>query len=146
MWIKPRAAVGAPTLMTATTAIVPVIHRTSAIDWEGNCYYRYINGELCPIANLKLTGRLWYNIDVVDAACTLPKGFLVFLNSQSRHMMMGGFHITGSPMMCLHDMEEGPNYMTMTELYPETLLVNEVEAISGRVDRREERFFREASR
>jgi len=46
---------------------------------------------------------------------------------------MAGFHAAGSPTMRLDAVEEGPIYMTVAELYPDTVLVNEIEAMSGKV-------------
>eukprot|EP00579_Thalassiosira_antarctica_P000128 CAMPEP_0201868910 /NCGR_PEP_ID=MMETSP0902-20130614/2616_1 /ASSEMBLY_ACC=CAM_ASM_000551 /TAXON_ID=420261 /ORGANISM="Thalassiosira antarctica, Strain CCMP982" /LENGTH=249 /DNA_ID=CAMNT_0048394315 /DNA_START=23 /DNA_END=772 /DNA_ORIENTATION=+ len=129
---EPTAAGGAPTSTTAATTIFPVIRRISGIDWEGDC--RYIDADLKPVADLKLTGGLRYDVDTVDAACTLSS-FLTFPNGQARRVVMAGFQTPGSPTMRLDavDEEGGPIYMTVAEMYPDTVLVNEVEAMSGKV-------------
>mmetsp|Transcript_481 Transcript_481/g.961 ORF Transcript_481/g.961 Transcript_481/m.961 type:complete len:243 (-) Transcript_481:311-1039(-) len=127
---EPTAFGGAPTSTTAATTVFPVLRRISGIDWEGDC--RYIDADLCPVADLKLTGGLRYDLDPVNAACTMSS-FLTFPNGQARRVVMAGFQTAGSPTMRLDAVEEGPIYMTLAELYPDTVLVNEIEAMSGKV-------------
>ena len=127
---EPTASGGAPTSTTAATTVFPVLRRISGIDWEGDC--RYVDETLTPASNLKLTGGVRYDLDSVNAACTLSS-FLTFPNGQVRRVEMAGFKSAGSPTMRLDSVEEGPIYMTVAELYPDTVLVNEVEAMSGKV-------------
>lgn len=127
---EPTASGGAPTSTTSATTVFPVLRRISGIDWMGDC--RYVDADLRPVSDLKLTGGLRYDLDTVNSACTMSS-FLTFPNGQARRVEMAGFQTAGSPIMRLDSVEEGPIYMTMTELYPDTVLVNEIEAMSGKV-------------
>lgn len=127
---EPTASGGAPTSTTAATSIFPVLRRISGFDWEGDC--RYVDANLRPVADLKLTGGLRYDVDSVNAACTMSS-FLTFPNGQARRVVMAGFKLANSPTMRLESVEEGPIYMTVSEMYPDTVLVNEIEGVTGKV-------------
>jgi len=116
---------------TAATSIFPVLRRIEGIDWEGEC--RYVDADLRPASGLKLFGGVRYDLDAVDATCSLSS-FLTFPNGRTRRVAMAGRRGTSGPSLRLDPVEEGgPIYMVLTELYPDTVLLNEVEGASGRV-------------
>mmetsp|Transcript_6560 Transcript_6560/g.12410 ORF Transcript_6560/g.12410 Transcript_6560/m.12410 type:complete len:263 (+) Transcript_6560:174-962(+) len=127
---EPTASGGAPTSTTAATTVFPVLRRISGHDWVGDC--RYVDAALRPVADLRLTGGIRYDLDTVNSACTMSS-YLEFPNGQSRRVEMAGFQTANSPVTRLEAVEEGPIYMTVSELYPDTVLVNEVETMSGKV-------------
>jgi hypothetical protein len=117
--------------------IFPVLSRIHGINWEGNC--RYVNGELQPQTNLLLTGGTRYDLQLDDenndpakATCTLTS-FLTFPDGKTRQVQMVGQRgALERPSMRLDPTEEGPVYMVITEVLPDTILLNEIEKESGR--------------
>jgi hypothetical protein len=112
--------------------LFPVLRKIQGIDWEGEC--RYTGADLNP-APFLLKGGSRYDLDMeADNTCTLTS-FLTFPNGQTRRVSMSGKR--GSldrPSMRLDPVEEeGPIYMVLTELAPDTVLLNEVDKESGKI-------------
>ena len=108
----------------------PVLSRIAGIEWTGAC--RYVGADLVPASNMKLSGGVKYDID--GSTVTLSS-FLTFPNGKTREVVMRGEKDIGStsPSMILRSVEEGgPISMKVTELAPDTLLINEVEEASGK--------------
>lgn len=119
----------------------PVLHRIAGVEWNGSC--RYVNSDLQPLYNLKLVGGLRYDLD--GTICTLSS-FLTFPNGQTREVVMRGDKKMDtsnsnndsnniSPTITLESTspDGGPIYMVLTELSPDTILINEVEKGSGNI-------------
>lgn len=114
----------------STTSAFPVLRRLAGADWLGDC--RYVDAGLRPVADLVLTGGLRFDLDAASAACTFAS-FLTFPNGKTRRVEMAGFRDdAGAPTMRLDPVEEGPIHMILAELMPDTVLVNEVESMSGK--------------
>ena len=124
--------------------IFPVLSQIDGINWEGKC--RYVDGNLKP-ANFILTGGTRYDLgrrnakkkdaddkDSSDDMCTLTS-FLVFPDGRSRNVQFKGKR--GSlerPSMRLDPVGEGgPIYMVLTEMPPDTVLLNEVDKATGKI-------------
>mmetsp|Transcript_25177 Transcript_25177/g.37043 ORF Transcript_25177/g.37043 Transcript_25177/m.37043 type:complete len:174 (+) Transcript_25177:248-769(+) len=109
----------------------PVLSRIEGVNWEGECRYTDIN--LFP-APFLLRGGTRYDIDKETNTVTLTS-FLTFPNGKSRQVIMRGER--GSlerPSMRLDPVDEsGPIYMALTELSPDTVLLNEVDRKSGKI-------------
>jgi hypothetical protein len=108
----------------------PVISRLSGIEWTGAC--RYVGADLVPLSKMKLSGGVKYDIE--GSTVTLSS-FLTFPNGKTREMVMTGEKDINStsPSMTLRSVEEGgPISMKVTELEPDTLLINEVEEATGK--------------
>jgi len=108
----------------------PVISRIAGIEWTGAC--RYVGADLVPVSKLKLSGGVKYDIN--GTTVTLSS-FLTFPNGKTREVVMQGEKNIGSasPSMTLRSLEEGgPISMKLTELAPDTLLINEIEEASGK--------------
>lgn len=134
----------------------PVLSKISGVNWEGTC--RYVNGALQHQSNLKLTGGVRYDLQPADdnddilkvITCTLTS-FLTFPNGKTRQVQMigqrevfssddnkssgGGEMMPSSSSNILHlnPVEEGPIYMVLTEIVPDTILLNEIEKETGNV-------------
>lgn len=112
----------------------PVIHRIAGVEWNGAC--RYANEDLKPASNLKLIGGLRYDLSDDGTACTLSS-FLTFPNGQTREVVMKGVQKSGESTNSIRldstAEDGGPIYMVLTELAPDTILINEVEKLSGKV-------------
>ena len=113
--------------------LFPVLSQIQGINWEGKC--RYVNAELQPATNLKLTGGTRYNL--VENECTLTS-FLAFPDGRTRQVEMKGTRPvdTSRPNVSLRldpTMEDGPIYMVLTELLPDTVLLNEIDKESGKI-------------
>jgi hypothetical protein len=110
----------------------PVLNRIAGVEWNGVC--RYVNSDLKAITNLKLVGGLRYDLD--GTICTLSS-FLTFPNGNTREVVMRGNRRNTEPFtpMRLDSTAEdgGPIYMILTELGPDTVLINEVEKGSGKI-------------
>jgi len=110
----------------------PVISRIAGIEWTGPC--RYVGADLVPASDLELSGGVKYDIN--GTTVTLSS-FLTFPNGKTREVVMQGEKdVTStktSPSMILRSLEEGgPISMKITELAPDTILINEVEESSGK--------------
>lgn len=112
----------------------PVLHRIAGVEWNGVC--RYANEDLRPAYNLKLVGGLRYDLSDNGTTCTLSS-FLTFPNGQTREVVMKGVRKDGGASDSIRldstAPDGGPIYMILTELAPDTVLINEVEKLSGKV-------------
>ena len=110
--------------------LFPVIKKIAGYEWNGLC--RYVNEELNPVTNLKLVGGLRYDLN--GTTCTLSS-FLTFPNGNTREVVMQGIKNDGRPSMRLDSTAEdgGPIYMILTELGPDTILINEVDKASKKI-------------
>ena len=113
--------------------LFPVLSQIQGINWEGKC--RYVNAELQPATNLKLTGGTRYDLE--ENECTLTS-FLAFPDGRTRQVEMKGTRLvdTSRPNVSLRldpTVEDGPIYMVLTELLPDTVLLNEIDKESGKI-------------
>jgi hypothetical protein len=108
----------------------PVISRIAGIEWTGEC--RYVGADLVPASQLELSGGVKYDIN--GTTVTLSS-FLTFPNGKTREVVMQGDKdiSSTSTSMILRAVEEGgPISMKITELAPDTILINEVEEATGK--------------
>jgi hypothetical protein len=88
------------------------------------------------VKDLKLFGGIRY--DVADDVCTLSS-FLTFPNDKTREVVMTGTipqpgASSSSTTLRLNAVDgNGPIYMVLTELAPDTILINEVDSASGNI-------------
>jgi len=114
----------------SASTLYPVISKIAGKEWTGSC--RYINANLQHATKLKLVGGVKYEISD-DNKLTLSS-FLTFPNGQTRQVVMEGER-TGedSGAMTLNPVEDGPIIMKLSEVAPDTILINEVEKESGKI-------------
>lgn len=114
--------------------VFPVISKIAGMEMTGTC--RYINTHLTPLANLQLTGGVKYDIN--GTSLTLSS-YLTFPNGQTRNVIMKGTRsLYALPpkheVMTLTPIDdEGPIIMKLSEVYPDTILINEIEKSSGNI-------------
>lgn len=112
--------------------LFPVLNKISGVEWNGQC--RYVNADLHHASNLKLVGGIRYDIN--GTTCTLSS-FLTFPNGKTREVVMKGIRDVSSkdPSLRLDSTatDGGPVYMKLTELAPDTILINEIEKASGKI-------------
>jgi hypothetical protein len=119
---------------TVNALLFPVLRRISGIEWTGPC--RYVGADLEFVKDLKLFGGIRY--DVADDVCTLSS-FLTFPNDKTREVVMTGTipqpgASSSSTTLRLNAVDgNGPIYMVLTELAPDTILINEVDSASGNI-------------
>jgi hypothetical protein len=115
--------------ITDTALSFPVLRRIAGIEWTGPC--RYVGADLKHVKDLKLFGGIRYDVDV--NTCTLSS-FLTFPNGKTREVVMTGKAGDGDGPLRL-DAEDGNGYiyMMLTELAPDTILINEVDRASGKI-------------
>ena len=85
------------------------------------------------MSTLKLTGGVKY--DVNGTTLTLSS-YLTFPNGNTREVVMKGERTAFPPtheVMTLEPVEEGPIIMKLSEVYPDTILINEVERATGKI-------------
>ncbi|KAL7430783.1 hypothetical protein ACHAXM_003529 [Skeletonema potamos] len=121
---------------TSTALLYPVISKIAGKEWTGSC--RYVNSNLQHVKNLKLFGGVKYDID--DGKKLTLSSFLTFPNGQTRQVVMQGERRSGSnnensdDILTLNPVENGgPIVMKLSEIAPDTILINEVEKESGRI-------------
>ena len=114
----------------------PVISKIAGMEWTGDC--RYINKELTPMTNLKLSGGVKYDIN--NGTTLTLSSFLTFPNGQTREVVMQGTREVLPPnkheVMILKPSageEGGPIDMHLSEICPDTILINEVMRDSGKI-------------
>eukprot|EP00985_Skeletonema_marinoi_P014986 scaffold7649_cov154-Skeletonema_marinoi.AAC.15 len=114
----------------SASTLYPVISKIAGKEWTGSC--RYVNANLEHATKLKLVGGVKYEISD-DNKLTLSS-FLTFPNGQTRQVVMEGER-TGedSGAMTLNPVEDGPIIMKLSEVAPDTILINEVEKESGKI-------------
>uniref|UniRef100_A0A7S0FQN7 Uncharacterized protein n=1 Tax=Minutocellus polymorphus TaxID=265543 RepID=A0A7S0FQN7_9STRA len=114
----------------SASTLYPVISKIAGKEWTGSC--RYINANLQHATKLKLHGGVKYEIND-DNKLTLSS-FLTFPNDQTRQVVMeGGRTGEDSGAMTLNPLEDGPIIMKLSEVAPDTILINEVEKESGKI-------------
>ena len=130
----PKHAAKVPTFLKATSAAIkelfPVLSQIEGIQWEGDC--RYVDGNLSPVA-MPLRGGTRYDLEE-GGKCTLTS-FLVFPNGKTRQVEMQGKKEdeTSTAMRLDPTAEDGPISMELTELPPDTVLINEIDRATGRI-------------
>jgi len=124
--VQKSATISPPSAST----LYPVISKIAGKEWTGSC--RYVNANLQHATKLKLVGGVKYEISD-DNKLTLSS-FLTFPNGQTRQVVMEGER-TGedSGAMTLNPVEDGPIIMKLSEVAPDTILINEVEKESGKI-------------
>jgi hypothetical protein len=132
---------------TTDTLLFPVLRRISGIEWTGTC--RYVGADLALVKELTLFGGIRYDVSDGDGdalcTCTLSS-FLTFPNGKTREVVMTGTipsrntshksaGTTTTTQLRLHAAEDknSPIYMVLTELAPDTILINEVDSASGAI-------------
>jgi hypothetical protein len=145
-----RSLLHASSASDTATALFPVLRRIAGIEWTGPC--RYVGADLKFVNDLKLFGGLRYEIsrsgdtsstaasedNVQHDVCTLSS-FLTFPNGKTREVVMTGNMLQhdddGDGILRLDAAQAngGPIYMILTELAPDTILINEVDSASGKI-------------
>jgi hypothetical protein len=143
----------------SASTLFPVISKIAGIEFTGSC--RYINSKLQHATNLKLFGGVKYEIigsstqhqeqqqqqeQLQQQQLQLRlSSFLTFPNGQTRQVVMQGERssssrttndddTTNDDVMTLHPVDnDGPIIMKISEIIPDTILINEVEKDSGRI-------------
>mmetsp|Transcript_26954 Transcript_26954/g.45926 ORF Transcript_26954/g.45926 Transcript_26954/m.45926 type:complete len:242 (-) Transcript_26954:248-973(-) len=116
--------------------LYPVISQIGGMEFTGSC--RYINAELTPLTSLKLSGGAKYEIE--GTTVTLSS-YLTFPNGQTRNVIMKGSrnnlperNAPEHEVITLEPIDEGgPILMKLSEVYPDTILINEVEKATGKI-------------
>lgn len=121
--------------------LFPVLSKIAGIQWEGTC--RYVNSDLIPQKFLKLHGGIQFSIDTntegVNSSIALQlqlQSYIVFPNGKRRDIQMSGTRgPVEYPSMRLDptptiEGNDGPIYMVVTELGPDTIMINEVDKVS----------------
>jgi hypothetical protein len=121
------------TSTTATAALYPVISKIAGKEWTGSC--RYVNANLQHAKNLKLFGGVKYEIE--DGKKLTLSSFLTFPNGQTRQVVMQGERSgnnNSDGTITLNPVEnDGPIVMKLSEIAPDTILINEVEKESSKI-------------
>ncbi len=132
----------------SASTLFPVISKISGTEFTGSC--RYINSKLQHVTNLKLFGGVKYEIigtkqheeqHLQQQLQLKLSSFLTFPNGQTRQVVMQGERGSSSrttndddDVMTLHPVDnDGPIIMKISEIIPDTILINEVEKNSGRI-------------
>mmetsp|Transcript_26522 Transcript_26522/g.39494 ORF Transcript_26522/g.39494 Transcript_26522/m.39494 type:complete len:243 (+) Transcript_26522:107-835(+) len=124
--VQKSATISPPSAST----LYPVISKIAGKEWTGSC--RYVNANLEHATKLKLVGGVKYEISD-DNKLTLSS-FLTFPNGQTRQVVMEGARTAEeSGAMTLNPVEDGPIIMKLSEVAPDTILINEVEKESGKI-------------
>jgi hypothetical protein len=111
----------------------PVLRRIAGIEWTGAC--RYVGAELTYVKDLKLFGGIRYELANKNGneVCTLSS-FFTFPDGKTREVVMTGNLPQGDGPLKLEAVGgDGPIYMLLTELAPDTILINEMDQASGNV-------------
>ncbi len=115
--------------------LYPVISRIANTEWTGRC--KYTGADLSPL-NIKLVGGVRYDIvapgadDDNQQHFVRLSSFLTFPNGKTREVVMQGRKDGTHPLKLVSIEDDGPIYMLLTELAPDTILINEIEKSSGR--------------
>ena len=116
--------------------LYPVISRIASKNWTGTC--KYIGADLIHLSQLKLTGGVRWDINENANNVTLSS-YLTFPNGDTREVVMTGGHGDGdgssySPILTLNPINnDGPIKMLVSEIGPDTILINEVDVTSGKI-------------
>jgi len=132
-----------PLKIPSDSKLFPVLKQLDGINWEGSC--RYVNEQLIPSHNLKLYGGirldLEYNVDGDPTSNGIElNSFLLFPNGNRRDIEMRGKRgPTAYPSFRLDPptLEDGtsggPIHMVVTEMSPDTILINEVDKATRKI-------------
>ena len=129
----------------SASTLFPVISKIAGTEFTGSC--RYINSKLQHVTNLKLFGGVKYEIigstqqqQEQQQVQLKLSSFLTFPNGQTRQVVMQGERCSSSSttnddnVMTLHPLDnDGPIIMKISEIIPDTILINEIEKNSGRI-------------
>lgn len=107
----------------------PVLSKIAGINWKGNC--TYVDTNLSPISNLKLRGGVRFDVNAT-AGTVQMSSFTEFPNGKVREIIMKGQKSTTNSSGSVLDLypvgtTNGPIYMKITELLPDTILFHELE-------------------
>jgi hypothetical protein len=108
----------------------PVLSQIAGINWKGNC--TYIDTNLSSISNLKLSGGVRFDVNAI-AGTVQMSSFIEFPNGKVREIIMKGQKNTTNSSSHVLDLyppvgtTNGPIYMKITELLPDTILFHELE-------------------
>ncbi len=121
--------------VTKPRHVYPVVSRIANIEWTGRC--RYSGADLSPI-NIKLVGGVRYDIvapnedDENQQHFVKLSSFLTFPNGKTREVVMQGRKDGTNSLKLTSIEDDGPIFMLLTEIAPDTILINEIEKNSGR--------------
>jgi hypothetical protein len=118
---------------SSKASIFPVLSKIAGQNWEGAC--RYVNEDLKP-ASFKLSGGIRFDLlDGGKGDMLELNSFLVFPNGNRRDIQMRGQRgsLERASMRLDPTSSEGPIYTVLTEVQPDTVLINEVEKVTGRI-------------
>ena len=123
--------------------LYPVISRIASKNWTGTC--KYIGADLIHLSKLKLTGGVRWDIHEQKKNNNVTlSSYLTFPNGDTREVVMTGGRDGSSygstsqsyspPILTLNPIEgDGPIKMLVSEIEPNTILVNEVDITSGKI-------------
>ena len=110
-----------------------MLSRIAGLEFTGDC--RYVDSALTPLTSLKLSGGTKY--DITNGTTLQLTSFLTFPNGKTRTVVMQGERQIFPPKHEVTTLEPvddaGPIVMQLSEVYPDTILINEVEKATGRV-------------
>jgi hypothetical protein len=108
----------------------PVLSQITGFDWKGNC--RYIIGDTKPDSIMLLKGGMRYDLSP-SGVCTMTTT-LEFDGGRTRHVRMRGYKESNSYSMRLYPLDKEESvYTILTEISPDTILLNEVDSETGKV-------------
>lgn len=116
-----------PTGTSNDDLMYPVISRIAGKNWTGTC--KYIDADLIHLSKLKLIGGVRYDIEGRNVKLS---SYLTFPDGKTREVVMEGSRDAFSHVITLNPIEEGPIRMLLSEVGADTILVNEIEAATGR--------------
>lgn len=112
----------------------PVLSQIAGCDWLGDC--RYVGTDFRVNTKLLLKGGVRYDLQENEGIITLSS-FLTFPNGKTRQVVMRGsqsgslkYRPSNTIRLDPVEPENGPIFMLLTELSPDTLLLNEVDKAS----------------
>ncbi len=120
-----------PTSSSTLEERFPVLSKIEGAGWQGT--FRFINGDLERQTNFEATGKMWYDLNrngtcVLTIVSSLSDG-------SSRYVQMRGERgrSSNAPMRLDPIETGGTNYMIVTELPPDTVLLNEIDRFTGKL-------------
>lgn len=111
--------------------LFPVLSKIEGTGWQGN--FRFINGDLNRQTNFEATGKMWYDLSR-NGTCVLTI-VSSLADGSSRYVQMKGERPPGSrdPLRLNPVDRDGQNYMIVTELPPDTVLLSEIDIVTGKL-------------
>ena len=111
--------------------VFPVLSKVEGTGWQGT--FRFINGDLERQLNFEATGKMWYDLNrngtvVLTIVSSLTDG-------SSRYVQMRGDRPPGPTGQIRLDPVDpkGANYMVITELPPDTVLLSEIDRVTNKL-------------